>query len=135
MKLRPLSGSPSICCVETRPPVDADFVSTVVASPTTVTSSTIRPTLKSMSTTALRPTVRVMPLRLTVVNPSSEALTLYGPGLQVRRDVAAAGIGDQCARDGRVGVVDDDRRARQHGAGPVFDDAGDRAAGGLRERR
>ena len=79
-KLRPLSGSPSICAVEISPPVDADLVSTVLASATTVTSSDICPIFNPRLTTASWPTVRLMPLRSTVVNPSRVAFTLYGPG-------------------------------------------------------
>src|SRR4029453_16576161 len=50
---------------------------------------------------------------------------------EIGRDVASAGVGDDGAREGRVGIHDDDRDARHDAAGSVLYLPGEWAAGGL----
>ena len=57
----------------------AVVVSTKEASPVTVIACATSPTCSAISTTALRPTVSVMPLRTSVWKPVRDARTSYSP--------------------------------------------------------
>ena len=76
---------------------------------------------------------RSSPSRLTVLNPASEKVTVYGPGLQVHDPVLAVGGSDDRTRffnQRRAGRLD--RHTREHGTRGILDHARN---GGLRPRR
>ena len=62
-----------------------------------------------------------MPLRVTLPKPVSDAVQLVRPRRQIRRGVASGNVADDLARRARVGLLDDNRDARQHRVGGVVD--------------
>ena len=75
VRSRLINGSSTTLLASTRLDTVADVVSRRAASPLTSTASVMFPTFSSRSTTAVRPTVRLIPLRLVVWKPVSSALT------------------------------------------------------------
>ena len=128
------SGSSSMRRFDTVVATFASSVDTTAFSATTSTDSLTEPRFSVTSTRAVVPAFRVIPSTFDVWNPCSRRLDAIRAGRQVRRAVAA-GVGrHDVGRGVRAGIDDGDRHARHRGLRRIHDDAGNRAAFGLRER-
>ena len=105
-------------------------MSTIGASPETVTVSCSAPTLISAFTVAVNSAGSWMPSRFSVLKPCSENVTVYGPGRRsTTRKRPLASVTADFDPSMSAGTAGLDGHARQHAAGRVADDAGDAALG------
>ena len=110
-------------------------MSTIGVSPVTVIVSSSAPTFMSALIVAVNEPVSSMPSRLTRAEAGQRERHGVGAGAQIDDAVLAGAVGD-----GRTRFLDERRarrfhgHARQHGAGRVLHDAGDRGLGKRRGR-